>query len=121
MHLNMFRREIVNARVADSAKYPPEIRVGGEESRLDQRRMRDCIGNLARFLLGARLLNTYLDELCRAFTIAHDSLCEFTCDVGQRSRKSRVQRFVWPTRFDTEPRPLRSPQKNRSSTYRRQS
>ena len=56
-HLNMVGLEIVNARIADRGKYPPEVRVGSEKRGLDQRRVRDRIRDLAR-LLSVRACST---------------------------------------------------------------
>ena len=48
--------EVVDAGVADRRQDPAEVRIAGEERRLDQRRMADRVGDLAALVDAARRL-----------------------------------------------------------------
>src|SRR6185503_19528352 len=74
----------VGARVADRGENAAEIRIGGEERGLDQRRVRDRVRHLAAFLDALAALHAHGDELGRTFAVAHDSLREIPCHIGDR-------------------------------------
>ena len=63
---------------------PPEVRIGGEERGLDQRRMGDGVGHLAAFGLAAPAFDAHGHELGRALAVADDRLRELPRDVGDR-------------------------------------
>ena len=75
------------AGVADRADDAAEIRVRGEERRLDQRRMRDPKRDAPAFLPRRdRPRRRIVDELGRALAVAHDRLREVDRDRLSASR-----------------------------------
>ena len=81
-----------HAGIADRGKDTAQIRVGGEERGLHQRRMRDGVGDLAALRSAAAALDAHRDELGGAFAVAHDGLGELLRDLRQR-RPERLQVF----------------------------
>src|SRR5215467_8293219 len=64
--------EAAHPRVADRGEQPPEVRVGGEERGLDERRVRDRVSDAAALGLVPALLDAHRDELRRALAVAND-------------------------------------------------
>src|SRR5258705_505425 len=82
--------EVAHARIADRGEEPPQVRVGGEERGLHQRRMRDRVGDARALLLVAALLHPHGDELGRALAVADDGLRETLRDLQHHVAQRRV-------------------------------
>jgi hypothetical protein len=79
--------EVGDAGVADRRQDAPQVRVAGEEGRLDQRRMCDRVGHLPAFGRVAPAVHLHGDELGGAFAVAHDGLRQLLGDLGQRAQQ----------------------------------
>jgi hypothetical protein len=66
--------EIVHAGIADRGQDAAQVRVGGEEGGLHQRRVADRVGDLAALFHAAALFHHDTHELGGAFAVAHDGL-----------------------------------------------
>ena len=76
--------EIVNAGIADRGENAPKVGIRGKECRLDQRRVRDRVGDLQGLFDGSGLLDADGHELGCTFGVAHDLLGEI--GGGRRQR-----------------------------------
>src|SRR5207237_10855888 len=84
IELDLGRLEAFDRRIADRGEDAAEVRVGGEERGLHERRMRDGIGDAAALVDIAAPLDCDGDELGRAFGVAHDRLREMARHLADR-------------------------------------
>ena len=69
--------EVGDSGITDGGENAPEVRVGSEEGRLDQRRVADRIADLAAFLDSLATLHGHRDELGSPFAVTDDGLGQF--------------------------------------------
>src|SRR4029078_10693557 len=93
VEVDLVRVQSGDAGIADRRQDPSQVRVGGEERGLHERRMGDRIGDLPAFGLAAPALDLHRHELGRTLAIPNDGLRQLLGYAGYRS----FQRlFVFP-------------------------